>query len=205
MERVCPRCRILVGDGRRFCAQCGLMVASLPGASLAVRRDAPVGLTIGDYSLSSDLAACALVDKIPLLPAAVEWAIRYWNKPMTRAELLGGGVRVSRSQLPSLFGILDWCAGAMDVPRPELIVKQDPTLNAYTVGTNDDNVVVLHSGLIDALQNDELAFVLAHELGHIKSRHVTLPDDGQVVDRRPRAVPAGVGGSSRSRNRCLVT
>jgi Zn-dependent protease with chaperone function len=65
------------------------------------------------------------------------------------------------------------CASLLDVKPPELFIKQDPTFNAYTIGTNEDNLIVIHSGLLDAVKPAEMAFIIGHELGHIRSRHVT--------------------------------
>jgi Zn-dependent protease with chaperone function len=45
--------------------------------------------------------------------------------------------------------------------------------NAFTFATNDvDQLIVLTSGLVDAMDPDELQFVIGHECGHIHNRHV---------------------------------
>ena len=103
----------------------------------------------------------------------VEAVINYWEKPLQRAKHLGFGVRIGPNQLPHLHSMLVSHANVLNVPCPELFVKQDPTLNAYTFGTNDDACVVVHSALVDLLDEQELSFILAHEIGHIKARHVT--------------------------------
>jgi len=170
--RVCSRCRTIIESGRKFCPNCGLLM-NASNKALEISRDAPIELKIADYALESDLAASSAVDKITLLPRAVDFMIRYWQKPITRARLLGDGVRVNERQISSIYRIFDRCAAAIGTPLPELFIKQDPTFNAYTIGTNDDAVIVLHSALVDALKSDELSFVISHELGHVKSRHVT--------------------------------
>jgi len=59
---------------------------------------------------------------------------------------------------------LDW------PDRPELYVTQTPIANAMAVGF-DKPFVIVHSGLLEILTDDELRSVLGHELGHIMSGH----------------------------------
>jgi Zn-dependent protease with chaperone function len=99
--------------------------------------------------------------------------ISRWSKPVERAKLLGDGIRITPRQSPSLHSILVEAAARVGVPCPELFIKQDPTFSAYTMGTNEDHVIVMHSGLFDAGEPDELQFILGHELGHIRNHHVT--------------------------------
>jgi Zn-dependent protease with chaperone function len=44
-------------------------------------------------------------------------------------------------------------------------------MNAFTAGV-EKPLIVLYSGIIEAMSEDELLFVISHELGHIKSAHV---------------------------------
>ena len=46
----------------------------------------------------------------------------------------------------------------------------NPVLDAMTIGM-DKPIIVLNSGLVDLLDEDELRFVVAHELGHAMSGH----------------------------------
>ena len=61
---------------------------------------------------------------------------------------------------------LDW------PERPELYVTQTPIANAMAVGF-DKPFVIVHSGLLEILDEEELRTVLGHELGHIMSGHTT--------------------------------
>ena len=53
-------------------------------------------------------------------------------------------------------------------------------INAFTAGT-EKPLIVVHSGAIDSLTDDELLFVIAHELGHVKSGHVLYYQIAQFV------------------------
>lgn len=46
-----------------------------------------------------------------------------------------------------------------------------PARNAFAVGVGRPFTVAVFDGLYDALDDDELAFVMGHELGHVRFRH----------------------------------
>jgi Zn-dependent protease with chaperone function len=57
------------------------------------------------------------------------------------------------------------------VELPELYVRASPTFNAYTLGINKP-IIVIDSGLVDLLDDEEeMRFLLGHELGHALSGH----------------------------------
>ena len=70
----------------------------------------------------------------------------------------------------------------MDWPkRPELYVTQSPEVNAYAIGY-EDPFIVMTSGALELLESDdERRFLLAHELGHIMSDHMTLRTIAMVI------------------------
>lgn len=88
-----------------------------------------------------------------------------------RLILLGSAVRVDERQFPQLHRILADVGTVLDAPElPEVYVRAAPTLGAATIGM-DKPVLLLNSGLVDLLDEDELRFVVAHELGHALSGH----------------------------------
>ncbi len=56
---------------------------------------------------------------------------------------------------------------------PPVYVREDPTLNAFTMGLGGKNILVLNSALIREMPPEELLFVVGHELGHLKFGHTT--------------------------------
>jgi len=59
----------------------------------------------------------------------------------------------------------------LDMREPELYVAQNPLPNAWTSG-HVRPYIILTSGLLDLMDENEVMAVIAHELGHIKSGHV---------------------------------
>jgi len=65
-------------------------------------------------------------------------------------------------------------AMAVDVSPPTVRVVAGETPSCYTLGRVTDATIVVTTGLLDDLDSDELATVLAHELAHVANRDVTL-------------------------------
>lgn len=76
---------------------------------------------------------------------------------------------------PRLCRIVEPLAIAAGVPTPYVGVINSPALNAFACGIRQrDAVLVFTRGLIDGLDDDELAAVAAHEIIHIKNGDIRL-------------------------------
>lgn len=94
-----------------------------------------------------------------------------FNERAVRLLYLGSSVRVDERQLPHLHRVLGEVGQVLDAPElPELYVGNSPFSNAMTIGMNKP-FIVLNSRLLTLLDDDELRFVIAHELGHAMSGH----------------------------------
>jgi hypothetical protein len=84
---------------------------------------------------------------------------------------LGNAVRVGADQLPHLHEMLREVCTTLDLEKPpELYLQHDPRLDAMAVGV-DDPFIVLHSSLVEQLDEDEMRCVIGHEVGHVLSGH----------------------------------
>ena len=76
---------------------------------------------------------------------------------------------------PRLCRIVEPLAIAAGLPTPYVGVIDSPALNAFACGIRQkDAVLVFTRGLIDALDDDELAAVAAHEIVHIVNGDIRL-------------------------------
>ncbi|HEY9296064.1 MAG TPA: M48 family metallopeptidase, partial [Phormidium sp.] len=88
--------------------------------------------------------------------------------------LMGNSIQVGPRQYASLYNIFRECVRDLDIyPEPSLFIAQNPQANAHAIGQEQPSVI-LNSGLLDLLTDEEIRTVLAHELGHIKCGHTTL-------------------------------
>ena len=93
------------------------------------------------------------------------------NERAVRMLLLGSAVRVDERQFSRVDRLYREAAAVLDVAElPELFVRADPTINAMAIGL-ERPVIVVNSALVDLMDDDELRFVLGHELGHVASGH----------------------------------
>ncbi|MGI5826774.1 MAG: M48 family metallopeptidase [Patescibacteria group bacterium] len=90
-----------------------------------------------------------------------------------QAQYLGNSVRVHSSQFPEIYQIFKEYVIRLGITKAALYIKQDPYLQAYTLGINNCTVI-LTSSLVEQLSKEELNFVIAHELGHFKARHTLI-------------------------------
>ncbi|REF38312.1 M48 family metallopeptidase [Thermasporomyces composti] len=93
------------------------------------------------------------------------------NERALRLVFLGSAVRAGDRQFPRLYRTYAEAAATLDVRElPELYVMTGPMPNAMCIGL-DKPFIVVNSALIDLLDEEELRFVLGHELGHARSGH----------------------------------
>jgi heat shock protein HtpX len=80
---------------------------------------------------------------------------------------------VTREQLPRAYEVVERMTGRLGLPMPKIYVIPTDAPNAFATGRNPQHasVAVTH-GILQLLNDDELAGVLAHELGHVKNRDI---------------------------------
>jgi Zn-dependent protease with chaperone function len=117
-----------------------------------------------------------------------------FNERAVRLVFLGSAVRVDERQFDRLHRILGEVGRTLDAPElPELYVVANPAFGAMTIGMNKP-FIVLNSGVVDLLDEEELRFVIAHELGHAMSGHAvyqTLLQRMILLSGVLAAIPAG--------------
>jgi len=87
---------------------------------------------------------------------------------------LGNHIEVGPRQYSTVYQIFRECVRDLDAnPTPSLFVAQNVQVNAYSLG-EEQPTIVLNSGLLDLMDEDQIRAVIAHELGHIKCGHTTL-------------------------------
>jgi len=96
------------------------------------------------------------------------WA--YWNSDKMVLRMHNARP-VTRGSAPELVGLVEQLARRADLPMPAVYLLETEQPNAFATGRNPDNsAVAVTRGLIQSCDSEELAGVIAHELGHIKNR-----------------------------------
>ncbi|MDL2306597.1 M48 family metallopeptidase [Desulfovibrio sp. OttesenSCG-928-C06] len=132
-----------------------------------------------EYEHPTDKVALETLRKIPLFPKVLELCTVPQNS-ITRLELLGSNLKVTERQMPSIYKIMREACEAMDMDEPLFYISSSPQLNAYTA-CPDKPIICVFSYLLDMLEDDELRFVIGHELAHIKSQHIIYQALGTIL------------------------
>lgn len=108
------------------------------------------------------------------LAAALWIAIAYFFH-QSIIDAVTGGEDVTRLQAPRLYNLLENLCISRGIPMPKLKVMDSDALNAFATGLNRRQYsITVTTGLLDALDDNEIEAVLGHELTHIRNGDVQL-------------------------------
>ncbi len=105
---------------------------------------------------------------------AIWFIIAYlFNSSMVKAAT--GAHDVSRKENPRLYNIVENLCMTAGMDMPKINMVNDPQLNAFASGIDKKSyTVTVTTGLMNLLDDEELAGVIGHELTHIRNRDTRL-------------------------------
>jgi Zn-dependent protease with chaperone function len=119
----------------------------------------------------ADRAALAALRRLPGFDEVLKKVFGIFGEKPIRLAFQANAVRVSEKQFPQVWERYLEVLETLDSPPYDLFVSQTPLVNAGAYGM-DKPFIVLNSGSIRLLNEDELTYLIGHELGHIMSGHV---------------------------------
>lgn len=82
---------------------------------------------------------------------------------------------ISAAEAPQLYNLVSDLAQKADLPMPKVYVIDSPVPNAFATGRNPSHAAVaVTTGIMNALDYNELSGVLGHELAHVKHRDILI-------------------------------
>jgi heat shock protein HtpX len=98
----------------------------------------------------------------------------YWNSDKIVLRMHGAR-QVDGQSAPEFYAMVAELARRAELPMPKVYVIDSPHPNAFATGRNPENAAVAATtGLLNMLTQDEIAGVMAHELGHVKNRDTLI-------------------------------
>lgn len=107
---------------------------------------------------------------------------------IARGRLLGDSIHVHGGQMPGLAALVTETATLLDVPQPQVFVRDDVTVPIAAVGVAEPYALVISSHWLPHLRDDELRFLVARELTHIRAGHTRLSSILSVNGRENAAI-----------------
>lgn len=132
-----------------------------------------VGLKSETYEHPFDREALDRLKKVQGVDRVTNFLLNWTFVKWHLIELQGSHFRITRESCPELYSLIKEVEETLDITdRPKIYTKWGYDINGYTTGTKDNTLMMLNSGAIDLLSDNQLKYVVGHEMGHIKSNHV---------------------------------
>ena len=108
-----------------------------------------------------------------MFAAAMNFAAYWWSDKIVLR--MYGAQEIDEAQAPDLFALIRRLAQRAQIPMPRVYIIPQETPNAFATGRNPQNAAVaVTEGIMRLLDREELAGVLAHELGHVQNRDTLI-------------------------------
>jgi Zn-dependent protease with chaperone function len=161
-------------NGDAVCGKCRLPLSDEPHKKFA-------DLNKHDYVHPADSKALAALRAIPGIDSGLRKLLAVTGESAIRVMFTASAVKVTPKQCPDLHAKLQIACTTLGVDMPELFIQQNPIVNAFTGGV-DKPIIVLHSALIERLNDEETLAVIAHEVGHIHAEHVLYLTAARLIE-----------------------
>jgi heat shock protein HtpX len=145
----------------------------------AANRRKTIGLLVGMGVLMWCVVYAALTyfggTGVGIVPIAVGIAlITVWGSYYGSDKLvltMTGAKLIQESDNPKLFDLIHEVVIASGLPMPKVAIVVDSAPNAFATGRNPEHALIAFTtGILDAMDRDQLQGVIAHEMAHVANR-----------------------------------
>ncbi len=161
-------------NGEAKCGRCRLPLSNEPHKKFA-------DLSKHEYIHPADSKALAALRAIPGIDTALKKFLKVTGESAIRVMFMASAVKVTPQQCPDLHAKLQIACTTLGVDMPDFFIQQNPIVNAFTGGV-EKPVIVMHSGLLERLTDEEVLAVVAHEVGHIHAEHVLYLTAARLIE-----------------------
>ncbi len=151
-----------------------------------------IGLKTTEYEHPFDKMALETLRRLPGFDTFTNFILNWIAVKWEMVAKQGSNFHITRESCLELYNQVKESAKVLDVKDfPEIYTQWGYRINGYTTGNKDMTMLVLESGAIDLLTNQELDYVIGHEMGHIKSGHVIYHMMAQLFNSAIGLIPLG--------------
>jgi len=138
------------------------------------------GISADAFVSDADRWALDKLKRVPLLPLVISKFYELGFDRLFYCMNMAMSVRCGPKQYSKLYSMFQESCRILDMPEPELYVTSNPFPNAWAGGIERPYVTVV-SSMINTLNDEQLYYLIGHELGHIKAEHVLYFNVGAVL------------------------
>ena len=150
-----------------------------------------------EYEHVFDRRALSALKNTAGLPKLIEFVNKNSIDRIIKVTHTGSYLLSNETQYPRIYRLFEEACEILDMPvKPKLYISQGYSINAYATCSSYP-IITLYTGTIDKLTDEELSFIIGHELGHIKSEHLLykdVADKMSIISRIITDATFGFGG-----------
>lgn len=149
------------------------------------------GLEHSQYEHPFDKKALENLESSTLLTKLFKYLTKHTVERIYTVQYTGSNLKVTKDNYPQIHHYLEEACQILDLQKiPDLYIDWSYSINACTVGA-ENPIIILNSGLIDLCNDEEIMFIIGHEVGHIKSNHMLYHMMAQVINYVIDMLPGG--------------
>ncbi|MDQ2664053.1 MAG: RDD family protein, partial [Candidatus Eremiobacteraeota bacterium] len=130
-----------------------------------------LGITLAFAPLIAFVVGRVWHEVLGVSSAAVLIVVAMVYITIARGALLGSCVMIGKEQFPEVFAVVGRCAAALDLSMPMIFLRDDIRVPVVALGFGSPYSLVISTHWLEHFKEDELAFMIGRELGHIKASH----------------------------------
>ncbi|MGB6985890.1 MAG: RDD family protein [Candidatus Aquilonibacter sp.] len=117
------------------------------------------------------LIGLAIHENVGIPTVALFIVIAMLYVTLARGRLIGSSVMIHEAQYPRVFEIVKSACARLDIAMPLIFVREDNYVPVAALGFGEPYSLVLSTHWVEHFEDDELAFAVGRELGHIAAGH----------------------------------
>lgn len=130
-----------------------------------------IGLRSEEYEHPLDRSALDALEGTPGLENLLRRVNQYGIEKLMKTMYTGSYIKVAAGSFPKVYSAFQEVCEIIHLkPVPDLYVGRIPDIDAFTIGS-ENPIVILADRAVECFTAPELAYVMGHEIGHIKSQH----------------------------------
>lgn len=151
----------------------------------------------GEYEHPLDRQALNALEGTPGFEKLTRKILKHGLERLVRLQYTGSYIKVNEKSFPEVYNILLEVCDTLHLKKiPELYVQRGGHINAFAIGS-ENPIISVTTDAVDLLTDDELRYLIGHEIGHIKSGHMlyhTMAQIMPVIGKIIGSATLGIGG-----------